>query len=215
VDPAQSQRPDVRGSAVGEADQVRRENPSRPPRQPGPLRAQVSHHRASLSAARCPPRSGTSQLNGQRPPAVARRQLVPPGRVGAGPACRSLMPPGRRPWRPPAAAPDLPGVPAPGRVPPTSEGPDHRWTVRHQHGAGLRFRGGLAWLHAVLGEPAHEKSASGLRQADDARCRVSALAAGLSAGWNTPSTRIMAVAVFSRQCSCRGGRCTQLPADSG
>ena len=41
----------------------------------------------------------------------------------------------------------------------------------------------------------------------------SALAAGLSAGWNTPSTRIGAATVFSRQCSCRGGRCTQLPAE--
>ena len=42
-----------------------------------------------------------------------------------------------------------------------------------------------------------------------------ALAAGLSAGWNTPSTRIVVPPVFSMQCTSPGGRCAQLPAATG
>ena len=41
------------------------------------------------------------------------------------------------------------------------------------------------------------------------------LAAGLSAGWNTPSTRSEAEPVFSRQCGRPGGRCRHVPGESG
>jgi hypothetical protein len=71
--------------------------------------------------------------------------------------------------------------------------------------------GGPYWpsaLHGPAGAPP-------VAAAPPSAGATSFLAAGLPAGWNTPSTRSGVVPVFSRQCSTGGGRCRHDPAPIG